>query len=211
MTPHVDDLPQPFLGDDADRLHDRGVVDLVDVVLVQQQRGARRRTARPARSAAAPVLQEEERRDADAGERDDRSTRAISVELERPASARRRRASTRAAAPKLGSRNCSNRSRRRARAAARVAGDDRADREHDQRERHRRRRVVQMRAACAVPWARAMPGARGARRCSSQVPGAPTRARARRGTPGTRGGTCRSRSAATSAGRRPTARVWPLA
>ena len=38
MTPHVDALPQPCSDDDADRLHDGGVVDLVDVVLVHEQR-----------------------------------------------------------------------------------------------------------------------------------------------------------------------------
>ena len=51
-----------------------------------------------------------------------------------------------------------------------VAGDDRADREHDQRERHRRRRIVQMAVppcACAVRGMRcSVPGASALVRCA---------------------------------------------
>ena len=75
-----------------------------------------------------------------------------------------------------------------------VAGDDRAERQEDQRDGHRRRRVVQVRrhghgrgrgrAPPCAPWP-----------CAS-CHAAPRRAR--RGRSGTPGGTCRSPSAATS-------------
>ena len=107
ITPDVDDLPQPFLRDDADRLDDRRVVDLVDVVLVQQQPVQRRRTARPRASAASRFFRKKYDRDADAADRDDdrhdHQRRASSVRSPPPP----RRLGP--APLKLGSRNCSNR------------------------------------------------------------------------------------------------------
>ena len=72
----VDALPQPFL---ATRCWIGctivGVVDLVDVVLVQQQPVHAGEARAPARSAACRSLQEEERRDADAANGDADETR----------------------------------------------------------------------------------------------------------------------------------------
>src|SRR3954471_9051761 len=64
----VDHLPQPGLGHDADRLDDGGVVDFVDVVLVEQQ-PLQAAEAVGHRIRCAAVFEKEEHGDADAGDR----------------------------------------------------------------------------------------------------------------------------------------------
>src|SRR5436190_2171161 len=68
-SPRTADLPQPALRHDPDRLHDRRVVDLVDVILVQQDAP---HAAQPVGDAIrrAAVPQEEIGRDTDPGDRD---------------------------------------------------------------------------------------------------------------------------------------------
>ena len=150
MTRDVDPLPQPFLRDDPDRLDDRRVVELVDVVLVREQamqtgEPQRHLVGRPA------VLQEEEHRDADPADGDERSTRPSARARAVRSSPRSRPGSPR---PALRARAAGGEARLEkpldpVRSAERVrhadvAGEDRADGQHDERQRHRRRRVVQM-------------------------------------------------------------------
>ena len=111
---HVHALPQRLLGDDLDRLHDGGVVDLVDVVLVQQQRVHARRSARAIASAARRFVQEEVDGDADAGDRDgDRDEPSAS-----PSSAVLRRRSRRRRRRRSSARGSARTSRRRRASAA---------------------------------------------------------------------------------------------
>ena len=76
-----------------------------------------------------------------------------------------------------------------------IAGQHRTEREDDEHDRHRWRRVVHVAVPCPMPRAGRVPAAESCFRASSGA-GVPRRA-APRGTSGTRAGTCRWPSAAT--------------
>ena len=180
------------------RLDQRRVVDLVDVVLVLEHAVQAARTGgppdrRPPASSGRRTSRCRCRRPRRPTTPPSTSPRIGSGLLDRLSLA-----TACVCATKLGSRKCSKRPDN-----ACVSGRHRPDREHDQRDRHRGRRIVEMGAGCRVLrclvpcrvlGCRVL-GAGCAAACAAEAEGEA------RGTRGTRRGTCRSPSGARSADR----------
>ena len=153
--PHVEAAPQsPSFEITSNRLHDGGVVELVHVGTCSAAAGGWARTTRGVVGDVAP-LHPDERREPDADERDDarhHHQRQLEVFVRLRQALR-----SRAAAASAGASPARRRFERRLEPGAELvvatnrvrhanlAGTHRSNREHDQRNRHRRRRIVQVR------------------------------------------------------------------